>query len=142
MNQYTIDDIYMGMRESFQKEITIEMENSFREITGDINPLHMDDAYAAEIGNGKFAFHITFGMLTSALYSTLAGVYLPGKYSLIHSFEELKFLKPVFAGDNLNVVGEVIDKDEQLKLIRIQAMIKNQKAQIVSKAKIKVLVLK
>lgn len=142
MNQYTIDDIWMGMSESFQKEITIEMENSFREMTGDINPLHMDDVYAAEIGNGKFPSHVTFGILTSALYSTLAGVYLPGKYSLIHSFEELKFIKPVFAGDVLTVIGEVMDKDEQLKLIRIKAIIKNQRAQIVSKAQIKVLVLK
>ncbi len=142
MNKYTLADIHTGMSASFQKEITADMENSFREITGDINPLHSEDEYAIEIGNGKFPSHVTFGMLTASLYSTLAGVYLPGKYSLIHSFEELKFLKPVFAGDILTVTGEVIDKDEQLSLLRMKASIKNQKVQIVSKAKIKVLVLK
>ncbi len=45
---------------------------------------------------GKFKEHITFGMLTASLYSTFAGMYIPGEYSLIHSFDELSFLQPVF----------------------------------------------
>jgi len=81
-------------------------------------------------------------MLTASLYSTLAGVYLPGKYSLIHSLEDLKFLKPVYAGDKLTVSGDVVDKDGQLGLIIIKAEIRNQENKCVSKAKIKVLVVK
>lgn len=142
MNEYTLSDIFEGMRVVFQKEITSEMENDFRKITGDINPLHQDDDFAVEIGKGKFTSHVTFGMLTASLYSTLAGVYLPGKYSLIHSFEDLKLLKPVYVGDVLMITGEVMDKDEQLGLLRIKATIINQNKQVVSKAKIKVLVLK
>lgn len=142
MNEYTIQELQTGMRACFKKTITVEMENAFREMTGDVNPLHCDDAYARGAGDGKFASHVTFGMLTASLYSTLAGVYLPGKYSLIHSLEDLKFLKPVFAGDTLSVSGEVIEKDEQLGLIIIKAEIRNQENQCVSKAKMKVLVVK
>ena len=96
MNEYTIQDIQIGMRAEFEKTITVEMEDAFRQISGDVNPLHYDDEYANEVGGGRFSSHVTFGMLTASLYSTLAGVYLPGKYSLIHSLEDLKFLKPVY----------------------------------------------
>ena len=142
MNEYTISELEVGMRASFTKKITKEMEDSFRNISGDENPLHKDDEFACQISQGKFPEHAVFGMLTASLYSTIAGMYLPGKYSLIHSFEELSFLKPVFVDDELTVEGEVINKNEDLGLIRIKVSIKNQNDKVVSRAKMKVLVMK
>lgn len=142
MNQYLFQDIKIGQYESFTKTITNEMENGFREITGDENPLHWDDNYATEVSGGKYNSHIVFGMLTASLYSTLAGMYLPGKYSLIHSFERLEFRKPVFLGDTLSVSGTVKEKQDDLKLILIDAIIRNQDEKTVSKAIIKVIVQK
>ena len=139
MNSYTLDDIHVGMRESFSRTMSEEMEDSFREITGDVNPLHRDDAFAASAMGERFHGHIAFGMLTASLYSTLAGVYLPGKYSLIHSFDELSFLKPVYVGDTLIVSGEVKDKWDALRMILVKATIRNQNGEIVSKAKIRVI---
>lgn len=142
MNEYTLSEIEVGMEANFYKTITCEMENSFRKITGDDNPLHKNDEFAYNISNGKFKSHAVFGMLTASLYSTMAGIYLPGKYSLIHSFDELSFIHPVFVGDELEVRGKVIDKNEALKLIILKVVIKNQDNKIVSKAKMKVLVMK
>lgn len=142
MHEYKLDEISVGQREYFSKEITLEMEDMFRKITGDDNPLHYDDKFAIEIGKGKFKEHAVFGMLTASLYSTFAGMYLPGKYSLIHSFEELSFLTPVFAGDILTVEGVVIDKNAALRMIRVKLLIKNQDGKAVSRAKMKILVLK
>ena len=142
MNQYTLAEIEVGMKAVFHKTITKEMEDAFRVISGDENPLHKDDTFAVEISNGKFPGHAAFGMLTASLYSTVAGMYLPGKYSLIHSFEELSFTKPVFVGDDLTVEAEVTDKEIALKLIRLKVTIKNQNNKLVSKAKMKVLVMK
>lgn len=142
MNEYVFSEIEIGMKESFQKTITLEMEEAFRQITGDENPLHKDDEFAKEISGGKFQGHAVFGMLTASLYSTLAGMYLPGKYSLIHSFDEISFLKPVFVGDILMVSAQVTDKEDSLGLIRLKASIKNQDNKLVSRAKIKVLVMK
>ena len=119
-----------------------EMEDSFRVITGDENPLHKEDDFALEISGGNFKGHAAFGMLTASFYSTVAGMYLPGKYSLIHSFDEISFMKPVFVGDELTVNAEVIDKDEALKMIRLKIIIKNQDNKKVSRAKMKVLVMK
>ena len=142
MNEYKMKDIEIGMEASFTKTMTTEMEDAFRQISGDDNPLHRDDQFAEEIGGGKFRSHASFGMLTASLYSTIAGMYLPGKYSLIHSFDELSFLKPVFAGDVLTVTGTVVDKNEDLKLIMLKAVIRNQENKTVSRAKMKVLVLR
>lgn len=116
MNEFTLSEIRAGMKETFTRKITLEMEESFREISGDENPLHKDDDFAREAGKGK--------------------------YSLIHSFEELSFMKPVFAGDLLTVTGEVFEKEEVLGLIRIKAVIRNQHGSLVSKAKMKVLVMR
>ena len=142
MNEYPIEEIQVGMSASFKKLITKEMEDSFRVITGDENPLHKEDDFALEISGGNFKGHAAFGMLTASFYSTVAGMYLPGKYSLIHSFDEISFMKPVFVGDELTVNAEVIDKDEALKMIRLKIIIKNQDNKKVSRAKMKVLVMK
>lgn len=142
MNEYGIKEIQIGMSESFSKEITSEMEQIFRTLSGDENPLHKDDVFAQQISKGKYKKHVTFGMLTACFYSTIAGMYLPGKYCLIHSFDEISFLKPVFVGDVLKISGEVVDKDESLNLIKIKVTIKNQDDKTVSRAKMKILVMK
>lgn len=138
MNTYLFSDLKEGMNEPFTKEITLEMEKAFREISGDENPLHQDDEYAKEAGYKK---HVSFGLLTASLYSTLAGMYLPGKHSLIHSME-IKFIRPVFVGDVLTVSGVVAGKQEDMKLLRLKVQIVNQDGVCVSKADMKVLVLK
>ncbi len=134
MNEYVFAELEVGKKESFCVQIKEDMEDMFRELTGDINPLHRYDDFARKIGGGRF------GMLTASFYSTLAGVYLPGRNSLIHSLE-VKFLHPVYAGDQLTVMGEVVDRQEELGLILVKASITNQKGQKVSKATIKILVM-
>lgn len=138
MNEYVYTELIVGHTESFEVVVTKQMEDAFRNITGDFNPLHQDDAFACQAGNGKFKGHVCFGMLTASFYSTLAGVYLPGKNSLIHSLD-IKFQKPVYAGDKLTVTGEIADKEDGLKLILVKAQIKNQRAQSVSKATINII---
>lgn len=138
MNTYVFADIQEGMTESFQKEITVEMEEAFRKISGDDNPLHKDDEFAKQNG---YKEHVSFGLLTASLYSTMAGMYLPGKYSLIHSLE-IKLLKPVFVGDVLTVSRIIAGKQEDMKLLRLKVQIVNQDNICVSKADMKVLVLR
>lgn len=64
-------------------------------------------------------------MLTTLLYSTLVGVYLPGKRCLLRSVET-KLLFPVYIGDNLTVEGKVIEKPTEYRIITIKAIIRNQ----------------
>ena len=103
MNRYQFEDIYVGLKEEFQVTITADMLKQFCQMTGDVNPLHTDETFAKEKG---YESNVAYGMLTASFLSTLAGVYLPGERSLIHSVES-KFTKPVYVGDTLTISGQV-----------------------------------
>lgn len=137
MNTYTFEDIQIGMKEEFTVKVTDDMLHSFKGITGDINPLHCDKDFALKQG---YKSCVAYGMLTASFMSTLAGVYLPGEYSLIHEVEQ-KFVLPVFPGDNLKIVGQVIDKNETFHYFDIKVIITNQDGKKVLRGKMKVGVL-
>ena len=94
MNKFTYKDLEIGHKEAFTVNVSKEYQDAFRNFTKDVNPLHLDSRFARENG---YEDCVVFGMLTASYYSTLAGVYLPGEKSLIHSVE-IKFLKPVYMG--------------------------------------------
>lgn len=123
MNHYRFSDITIGKEEKFETVITSEMMSAFREITGDTNPLHTDRKFAESRG---YHDQIVYGMLTSSLLSTLAGVYLPGENSLILSVK-VKFVKPVFVGDKLIISGIVTEKQELFSIFEMKVTITNQK---------------
>ena len=120
MNEFRYEDISIGQIEEFEFNITKEKMKQFLSITGDTNPLHNDICYAMEKG---YADVVVYGLLTTSALSTLAGVYLPGKYSLIHSVE-ISYAKPVFvASSPLTVRGEVIAKDDRFSQITVKVSI-------------------
>lgn len=134
MNSYSYEELLPGMKESFQAEVREETLSAFNKITGDINPLHNDEDYAKQKGHPG---RVVYGMLTASYLSTLAGVYLPGKNSLIHTVE-IKLERPVYIGDVLTVEGEVVEKNDTFRFVVIKAIIKNQNGKKVLKAKLQV----
>lgn len=137
MNHYSFAEMEIGMEASFRTEITKEKMDAFRSITQDENPLHTDEAFAREKG---FPSCVAYGMLTASFLSTLAGVYLPGENSLIHSVET-KFVKPVFPGDVLSVQGKIKEKNELFSVITLQITITNQKGEKVLRGSMRIGVL-
>ena len=134
MNKYKFSEISINDSEHFTTVINKKMINEFCNISGDINPLHLNDSFAKKYG---FKRKIVYGLLTSAFYSKLIGVHLPGLYSVIDSIE-IQFVKPVYDGDKLTIKGVVLNKDSRFKFVNIESKIKNQDDEIVSKAKIRV----
>jgi len=130
MNAFTFDQLEVGHEERFERTVTAEMMDQFYAVSGDSNPLHCDEGYAMAQG---FPGRVVYGMLTSSLYSALAGVYLPGKFCLLHSVDS-KFRKPVFIGDTLTVRGTLTEKNETFHLLTIKASIVNQNGEKVSSA--------
>ena len=122
MNAYKYDEIEVGHKESFTVTITKEMRDKFRDITGDVNPLHNDIKYAKANGHEEC---VAFGMMSASFLSTLAGVYLPGERSLIQK-TEVNFRKPVYLGDTLTITGEVTDKHDSFNLLDLKVLITNQ----------------
>lgn len=135
MNQYTFDQIELGMKVSFLYEITKEKMEQFLSISGDENPLHANLEYAKEQGHDEV---VVYGMLSSAILSTLAGMYLPGKHSLIHCVE-IHFLKPVFLSlCPLEVEATVIEKEERFSQITLKYCMRDQHHDKVARGTMKI----
>ena len=138
MKEYKFSDIKTGMTESFEIQLKENMVETFQKLTGDINPLHNDLNYAKSKG---FKDKVIYGMLMSSFLSTLAGVYLPGKYSLIHEVNIL-FKKPVFLSDSpLTINGKVVDINDMFKQFTIDFSIVNKNHEKVVRGLMKVGVL-
>lgn len=133
MNQYTWADLQPGLSQSFTITVTEEKMQQFYALTGDNSPIHMDDETAKRRGHKG---RVVYGMLGASLFSTLAGVYLPGQACLLHSVEA-KFVKPVYIGDTLTVTGTVHEMNDTFKEITIKAVITNQNGQKVTRGIIK-----
>lgn len=132
MNCYKYEEIEVGFSAEFKCHIDESMLNDFKKISGDVNPLHIDDCFARK---QNFPRRVAYGMLIASFYSTLAGVYLPGKYCLLQSVNT-DFISPVYIDDDLLVKGYVLEKNDSVKRIVIKACIINQHGKKVSKAKI------
>ena len=123
MNEYKYKDIYVGQTVEFKFEISEEKMRQFCKLSGDTNPLHTDIKYAKSKGYNNV---VVYGLLTTSALSTLAGVYMPGKYSLIHSVE-ISYAKPVYTETSpLRVKGEVIEKDDRFSRITVKVSIYNK----------------
>ena len=130
MNSYKFSELSVGLSESFSVEITEKMMDKFIDITGDISPIHVSAEYAKEHG---FKTRVCHGMLFGSMFSTLAGVYLPGEHCLLHSVET-KFSNPVYPGDVLTVTGKISEINDTFKIVTIKGNIKNQDGKTVCKA--------
>ncbi len=136
MNNYSFDELSVGMSECFDVTVTSEMLESFKAITGDVNPLHNDEEFAHAKGHPG---RVVFGMLTASFLSTLAGVYLPGEKSLIQQVET-KFANPVYIGDVLTVKGEITELIESVQRLELKVTITNQNGKKVLRGKMQILV--
>ena len=102
-----IEDLEVGMVRSLTKEVTTRDIELFAEVSTDRNPVHLDDAYAADT---IFAGRIAHGMLTAGLVSAVIGEQLPG-HGTVYLGQSLKFLAPVRPGDVVTAEVEVLEID-------------------------------
>jgi acyl dehydratase len=116
-----IEDFVAGQRASFRKTFTDEDLQRFIAITGDTNPLHVDDAFASRTPFGRRVVH---GMLAASLFSTMVGMRLPGT-GAIYRAQTLRFLLPVYVGDTVTARFVVRSVDRAKHRLEIDAWIEN-----------------
>ncbi len=116
LDGYYIEDLTEGMTAVFGKTITDADILMFAGVSGDTNPVHLNEEFA--LGT---AFHgrIAHGMLTASLISTVLGTKLPGP-GCIYLSQNLKFLAPVRAGDTVRaeVTIRSIDREKRPRGLR------------------------
>ena len=94
---YYLEDLSIGMEAIFAKTITEADVLMFAAVSGDTNPLHLNEEFAEKT---SFETRIVHGMLTTSLWSTLVGTKLPGP-GCAYMSQQISFLKPVHIGDTV-----------------------------------------
>ena len=94
---YFIEDLTVGMVAEFERTVTGSDIDMFADVSGDTNPVHLDEDYAATT---VFKSRIAHGMLTASFISTILGTKLPGPGSIYLS-QSLRFKAPVKPGDKV-----------------------------------------
>lgn len=115
------DDVEIGRRHRIERTMTAADVDAFGHLSGDLNPLHMDEKFAART---PFKRRVVHGLLTGALVSTthtkLTG---PG---FAYVGQELKFLGPVFIGDTLSVEVTVVGKKDAKRILILDTVVSKQ----------------
>jgi len=109
----------------------------FVELTGDDNPIHIDDSFAARMGVGGRVVH---GMLTASFVSTIVGTVLPGPGALLLA-QQVRFRSPVRIDDRIQVEVEVRQISPSTRVLVLGVTIRNQRDSVVADGEVQVLVL-
>lgn len=113
---YRFEDLKIGMAASFTKTVTDSDVVIFSEISGDTNPVHLDENFAKET---RFGGRIVHGMLCASFISTVLGTKLPGPGSIYLS-QTLAFKAPVRIGDTVEARATVANIVLQKRQITIK----------------------
>ena len=122
ISEYSLNEVEIGFKKKFEIIITEPMLSDFAKLSGDYNPLHMNEEYATST---SFKKRVCSGMFLSTFFSRLVGMYLPGKHALYFS-QSLNFVNPCFVGDKITIEGEVTDKSIATKIITLKTTITNE----------------
>ena len=112
----------VGDTASVSKNVTDEVIRAFAKVSGDHNPLHLEEGFAA---TSRFGRRIAHGMFGAALISSVLGNELPGAGSIYLS-QTLKFRGPAFIGDTLTARVTVASIREGKPLVTLETVCENQ----------------
>ena len=120
-------ELKVGQKASRENTLTYDFVKTYAEITGDYNPLHFDESFAAKT---KFKALVVQGGLTSGLLNALVAMDMPGPGTVFMS-QDLKFIAPVFVGDTITAEAEVLEVRATKPVTKLKMTIKRQTGEIV-----------
>jgi acyl dehydratase len=122
LESFGFEDIEIGQSLRLSRTVTEEMVRLFAAATGDVNPMHLDQNFAAAT---PFKGCIAHGMLTAGFISAAIATGLPGPGS-VYVGQELRFDRPVRAGDTITVELTVQEKIPGKNHIVLKTVARNQ----------------
>jgi 3-hydroxybutyryl-CoA dehydratase len=128
MNGRTVHEMSVGESARFSKTISESDVYAFAGITGDFNPVHIDEVAAAA---SPFGGRIAHGMLTASLISTVLGLQLPGP-GAIYVSQSTRFKRPVRIGDTVTAEVEVAEVIVEKNRARFATRCTNQRGEVVA----------
>ena len=127
MNGKTIDEMKVGDTAEFAKTVSESDIYQYAGVTGDFNPAHINEAYAA---NTFFKTRIAHGMLSAGFISNVLGNQLPGP-GAVYIHQSLNFTAPVRIGDTIKAIVEVIDLNKGKNRVTLKTRCLNQEGTVV-----------
>jgi 3-hydroxybutyryl-CoA dehydratase len=118
LHGYYLEDLSVGMSASYSKTVTEADITLFAGVSGDDNPVHINEEFAVET---VFKGRIAHGMFSAGLISAVLGTRLPGPGS-IYVAQQLKFKAPVRIGDTLTATATVKEVDMERKRVILETM--------------------
>ena len=125
---YFLEDLRINQEAQLKKKISENDINLFSKISGDDNPIHMDEKFAR---SSIFKKRIAHGFLSGSLISTVIAKKLPGPGS-IYLNQTLKFLAPVYIGDTITVVVTIKKIEIEKGKVSLQTECFNSKQKILT----------
>lgn len=123
-NKIPLEDIRIGMQASYSQTVSDSDIKAFSGISGDRNPVHLDEIYAE---SSRYKKRIAHGFMTASYFSALFGTKIPGE-GCVYVSQSLKFKKPVYIGDTVTASVEVtsVDKDKRRVLFNTVCKVGNK----------------
>jgi len=128
--------VKVGDKATFTKTVTADDIVAFARVTGDEQPLHLDDAYAAKTRFGK---RIAHGMLSAGYISAVLGTKLAPQAVVVYLSQQMRFRLPVAIGDTITAEAEVTALDEEKRIATVRTDCVNQRGEAVVKGEATVL---
>jgi 3-hydroxybutyryl-CoA dehydratase len=129
-------NLKLGDTASLTRKVTDADIRAFADLSGDHNPIHLDDGYAATT---RFGQRIAHGMFGASLISAVIGNELPGTGSIYLS-QTLKFLAPVYLGDTVTARVTVTKIRDDKPIVTLECVCENQRGETPIKGEAEVLV--
>jgi len=122
LENVTFDELQIGQTGHFTRQATDEAIRLFAAVSGDVNPLHLDEAWAA---GTRFGGRIAHGMFTGGLISAAIAMVLPGP-GVVYVSQEMRFERPVRIGDTITVELTVTEKLPEKQFVKLTSIARNQ----------------
>lgn len=119
-NKIPLEEIEIGMSVSYSQTITDTDIKLFAGISGDRNPVHLDENYAQ---NSKFKKRIAHGMMTASYFSALFGTKIPGE-GCVYTHQSLNFKRPVYINDTVEATVTVTEVDVEKRRVKFKTVCK------------------
>tara|TARA_Y100000996_G_scaffold414950_1_gene407510 strand:- start:1077 stop:1487 length:411 start_codon:yes stop_codon:yes gene_type:complete len=116
MIKVDITDIRPGDFAEIKKKMTLEMVKNFAIISGDYNPVHLDEKYASK---SRYKKQIIHGLMATSLFSGLFGTKLPGE-GCVYKSQNIRFKRPIYINDLVTARIEVISVELKSKVISFE----------------------
>ena len=123
----TIQELNVGDRAEFTKTVSESDVYLYAGVSGDFNPAHINERYAAKT---FFKTRIAHGMLPAGFISAILGTRLPGP-GTIYMHQTLSFKAPVLIGDTITAAVEVLEIDVEKNRVRLKTACENQDGVVV-----------